>query len=92
MPVLDCYLVRLDAGQETRAFTTSAHAVCTVVEGRGTTTAGRTTIGWEPRDVFSLPHGAPIVHRADETTYLFLVTDREFYRRLDLLVETVVPT
>jgi gentisate 1,2-dioxygenase len=92
MPLLDCYLVRLDAGTETRALTTSSHAVCTVVEGRGSTRAGKTTIAWEPRDIFSLPHGTPIVHRADETSYLFLVTDRELYRRLDLLVETVDPT
>ncbi len=88
MPFLDCYLVRLDAGQSTHAFTTSAHAVCTVLEGRGSTTAGSTTIEWEPRDIFSLPHGSPIVHHSEETVYLFLVTDRELYARLDLLRET----
>ena len=88
MPYLDCYLVRLEAGQSTRAFQTSAHAVCTIVEGRGTTAAGSTTIAWEPRDVFTLPHGAPIVHTASETTHMFVVTDRELYRRLGFLSES----
>jgi gentisate 1,2-dioxygenase len=87
MPLLDCYLVRLDPGQATVPVRTSAHSVCTVVEGRGSTTAGRTAIAWEPRDIFTLPHGAPVVHTADEPAYLFVVTDREIFRRLGLLRE-----
>jgi gentisate 1,2-dioxygenase len=92
MPLLDCYLMRLDAGQSTRPFRTSAHAVCTVVEGRGTTSTGGGTIAWEQRDVFTLPSAASIVHTAHEPSYVFIATDREILNRLDLLREAVGET
>jgi gentisate 1,2-dioxygenase len=91
MPLLDCYLVRLDAGQTTRAVRTSAHAVCAVVEGRGTSSTGGGTIAWEPRDVFTLPSNASIEHHARETSYLFICTDGEILSRLGLLTEEFVP-
>ena len=47
----------------------------------------RRHIAWEKRDVFSLPHGNWITHKADETSTLFLVTDRDALHRLDLLKE-----
>jgi gentisate 1,2-dioxygenase len=90
MPLLDCYLVRLDAGQTTAPVTTNAHAVYTVVEGAGTTTAGSASLTWSRRDIFTLPPRAPVVHSADEPTYLFVVTDREILRRLGLLQESVL--
>jgi gentisate 1,2-dioxygenase len=89
MPLLDCSLVRIDAGTTTRALRTTAHAVCAVIEGRGTTSTGGGTIAWEPKDVFTLPSGASIVHHADETTYLFMVTDGEILSRLGLLTENI---
>jgi gentisate 1,2-dioxygenase len=89
MPLLDCYLVRLEPGQTTIPARTSAHSVWAVVEGTGSTTAGTGTIAWKPRDVFTLPHGAAVTHTAAETSYLFVCTDREIMRRLDLLKETV---
>jgi gentisate 1,2-dioxygenase len=87
MSLLDCTMLRLDAGTTTRPVSTSAHAVCAVVSGRGTTTIGDQRIDWEPNDVFTLPHDAPVVHHATETAHVFVVTDREIYRRLDLLTE-----
>ena len=87
MPLMDCYLVQIDKGAETIRFRTTSNAVCLVCEGRGTTKVGEDTIAWEKRDVFSLPHGNWITHKADETATLFLVTDRDALRRLDLLHE-----
>lgn len=87
MPLVDCELVRLDAGLETLPMRTNAHAVCAVVAGRGETRCGDQRLGWEPRDVFTLPAYAPLRHRASETAYLFVCSDREIYRRLDLLVD-----
>jgi gentisate 1,2-dioxygenase len=87
LPLLDCYLVRLEPGRSTRAIRTSAHAVCAVVEGRGTTTTGGGAIAWARRDIFTLPSRASIVHHADETSYLFMCTDGEILRRLGLLTE-----
>jgi gentisate 1,2-dioxygenase len=85
MPLIDCHLTQIDKGVETVRFRTTANAVCFVCEGRGTTTVGEDTIAWEPKDVFSLPHGNWITHRASETATLFMVTDRDTLRRLDLL-------
>jgi gentisate 1,2-dioxygenase len=91
IPYLDCYLMRLDAGQSTIPFRTSAHAVGAVVEGRGATTTGGGSITWEKNDIFTLPHGTNIVHTAKQTSYVFLVTDRELFSRLGMLNETFSP-
>ena len=87
MPLMDCYLVQIDKGSETIRFRTTSNAVCLVCEGRGTTRVGEDMLSWDVHDVFSLPHGNWITHRADETATLFLVTDRDALRRLDLLKE-----
>jgi len=87
MPLLDCYLVQIDSGFETLRFRTTANAVCLVCEGRGTTRVGEETVSWETHDVFSLPHGNWLTHKANETATLFVVSDRDALRRLDLLRE-----
>ena len=87
MPLMDCYLIQIDKGTETIRFRTTSNAVCLVCEGRGSTKVGEDAIAWEKRDVFSLPHGNWITHKADETATLFLVTDRDALHRLDLLQE-----
>ncbi|HVA33296.1 MAG TPA: hypothetical protein VNG31_04050, partial [Candidatus Baltobacteraceae bacterium] len=88
MSLLDCTLLEIDAGRETARFRTSSHAVCAVVEGTGRSQSGDSTIAWGPKDVFTLPSGQWITHRADARTRLFITTDREILRRLDLLEES----
>jgi len=88
MSLLDCTLLEVEAGGETAPFRTTSHAVCAVVEGAGRTQSGDTTIAWSPKDVFTLPSGQWVTHRADQRTRLFITTDREILRRLDLLEET----
>jgi gentisate 1,2-dioxygenase len=87
MPLMDCYLTQIDRGTETVRFRTTSNAVCLVCEGHGTSRVGETTVSWDAHDVFSLPHGNWITHRANETATLFVVTDRDALRRLDLLKE-----
>ena len=92
MAFLDCYLVEIDAGA-TVPFRTSAHSVVSVVEGTGVTRLGDQTIEWGPRDTFSMPHGNWISHRSNGgKARLFVVTDREVFRRLDLLTEEYAGT
>ena len=88
MSLLDCTLIEIDGGRETAPFRTSSHAVCAVVEGQGSTQSGDSTIAWGPKDVFTLPSGQWITHHAGERTRLFVTTDREILRRLDLLEES----
>jgi gentisate 1,2-dioxygenase len=87
MPLMDCHLAQIDSGGETIRFRTTANAVCLVCEGSGTTRVGDDVVNWEVHDVFSLPHGNWISHRAKETATLFVVSDRDALRRLDLLKE-----
>ena len=87
MPLMDCYLTQIDRGTETVRFRTTSNAVCLVCEGHGTSRVGEETVSWETHDVFSLPHGNWITHKANETATLFVVTDRDALRRLDLLKE-----
>ncbi len=87
MPLMDCYLIQIDKGTETVRFRTTSNAVCLVCDGSGSSTSARTRSPGRRSDVFSLPHGNWITHKANETATLFLVTDRDALRRLDLLKE-----
>ena len=87
MPLMDCYLTQIDRGTETIRFRTTSNAVCLVCEGHGTSRVGEEMVSWDTHDVFSLPHGNWITHKANETATLFVVTDRDALRRLDLLKE-----
>ncbi len=87
MPLMDCYLMQIDKGTETIRFRTTSNAVCLVCDGRGVSRVGEDTLSWDAHDVFSLPHGNWITHKANETATLFVVTDRDALRRLDLLKE-----
>lgn len=84
LAMLDCFAVELD-GDETRPFRTTSNAVCVVMEGQGSTVVGDNTVQWRERDVFSLPGGSWIRHHAAGRARLFMVTDRDVLRRLDLL-------
>jgi gentisate 1,2-dioxygenase len=88
MSLLDCSVIEIDAGRETAPFRTSSHAVVTVVEGRGSSTSDDATVAWGPKDVFTLPSGQWMTHRAEERTRLFITSDRAILRRLDLLEES----
>lgn len=88
MTLMDCYLFEIADG-ETLPLKSSASMVCAVVEGTGSTQAGDDTFEWEPKDVFSLPAGARLRHRAAGKARIFAVSDREMLRRLDLLEEEV---
>jgi gentisate 1,2-dioxygenase len=61
--------------------------VCCVVEGNGVSRIGEETQAWGPKDIFTMPHGNWIAHRSEARARLFVVTDRDVPRRLDLLKE-----
>jgi gentisate 1,2-dioxygenase len=88
MTTLDCYLTQLDASVPTRAFKTSASAVFAVAEGSGTSQIGDVRVDWKPKDVFTVPQGVWATHTADAGgARLFMVTNRDVMRRLELLRE-----
>jgi gentisate 1,2-dioxygenase len=88
MSLLDCYMARVEGGTETIPYRSTSNSVCVVVEGSGESRVGNDTFQWQPRDIFSMPHGNWISHRCVHShAILFVVTDREVLRRLDLLVD-----
>lgn len=88
MPGLDCYMLAPARGSETRPYRTNANMMCLVVAGEGVSRVGDETLQWTKNDIFSLPRGHWISHRADsEDAKLFQLTDREVLARLDYLRE-----
>jgi gentisate 1,2-dioxygenase len=88
MSLVDCYMTRVEAGAETIPYRTTSNAVGVVVEGSGSSRVGNETFAWQPKDIFSMPHGNWVSHHcASGSATLFVVTDREVLRRLDLLTE-----
>ena len=91
IPFLDCSIVQLDPGLETRPFETNASSICCIVEGTGTTELPGQSISWSPRDLLTLPPGQPIRHRSELGARLLVVSDREVFSRLGLLKERFYP-
>jgi gentisate 1,2-dioxygenase len=86
LSTIDCYLLGLAKGSETEPYRTNSNAVCVVVEGEGQSQIGDDTVKWGPKDIFTLPHGQWITHKAvSAKASLFQITDRELFRRLDFL-------
>lgn len=88
LSTLDCHLIAPGAGRDTQAYRTNSNAVCVVAQGSGATRIGDQTIEWAKHDIFSLPNGNWISHRAASSdAILFRISDREILRRLDFLRE-----
>jgi gentisate 1,2-dioxygenase len=88
MALLDAWVLEIDAGGETTPFRTSSNAVMSVVEGRGRSRIGDHALPWGPKDVFTVPAGNWVTHRGESAPCrLLVVSDREIFRRLDLLTE-----
>lgn len=88
MPGIDCYMLAPGRGCDTRPYRTNANTMCLAVEGAGVSHVGDETLRWEKNDIFSLPRGHWISHRAESAdAKLFQLTDREVLARLDYLRE-----
>ena len=91
MSLIDCFAIELADGQETGPIRSSAHAICTVVEGSGTTRiegASKQTLEWTRRDLFNVPQHSWVSYRATGgSARLFMASNREAFRRLGLLLE-----
>ena len=86
LSTIDCYLLGLSKGVETRGFRSNSNTVCVVVEGEGESQVGDDRIAWKPKDIFTLPHGQWVAHKASSAkASVFQISDRELFRRLDFL-------
>jgi len=87
MALMDHQRVQLDAGASTLPFRTNSNAICVVVEGEGVSHIGDETFAWAPKDIFTMPQGNWITHKAAILTRFFVYSDREVFARLGLLKE-----
>ena len=88
MSTIDCYLVALSPARDTAPYRVNCNSVCVVIDGKGVTCIGDNKTEWCKHDIFTLPQGNWISHRAESgNAKLFEITDREIVRRLELLRE-----
>ena len=90
MPLLDTTMLELDAGATSRPAKTNANLVVAVVEGQGQSTVGDSSFSWKERDIFTIPQHNLATHTATGgNARLFVVSDADVLRRLNVLTEEV---
>lgn len=88
MSLIDAWVVEIPAGGAMTPFRTSSNTIVSIVEGRGNSEIAGATVAWEPNDVFTVAPMAWSSHRAGAAPCrVLVVSDREVFRRLDLLTE-----
>jgi len=90
MPLLDTSMMELDAGVTSKPMKTNANLVVAVVEGHGESQVGDQRFTWKARDVFTVPQHNWASHTAvGGDARLFVVSDADVLRRLNVLTESV---
>ena len=88
MALLDAWVIDIARDAETTPFRASSNAIVSIVEGHGASRVGEETVTWESKDLFTVPAGNAVSHRSGAArSRLLVVSDREMFRRLDLLSE-----
>lgn len=88
IPLMDLHVMQVEAGASTIPFHTNSNAICVILGGHGETTCGDQKFKWGPRDIFVAPQNTWTSHRShDDASQIFVISDREVYRRLGLLKE-----
>lgn len=90
MPTIGCYIQMLRPGERTKAHRHTSSAVCHVVEGKGRSIVGDSTLSWDEKDVFCVPGWTAHEHENTSTSdpaFLFSFTDIPVMRAMDLLRE-----
>ncbi len=84
MPTIGAFLQFLpEAFTGGRSRSTDA-TVYHVIEGRGQSRIGDTTLSWQARDIFVVPSWAPVAHDAQDDAVLFSFSDRPVQKALGL--------
>jgi len=87
MSSIDCTMIDLSAEQEMPEMRSTANLLCLIVEGEGETWIGEQHFEWSRYDILTLPQHNWVRHRAHSPSRLFIVSDGEALRRLDLFQE-----
>ena len=84
MPTIGAFLQFLPGGFSGTRFRSTDATVYHVIEGRGQSRIGETTLSWQPRDIFIAPSWAPVSHHAEDDVVLFSFSDRPVQKALGL--------
>jgi gentisate 1,2-dioxygenase len=84
MPTIAAFMQYLPAGFRGEAYRGTDATIYSVVEGRGESRVGTTTLAWGPRDIFVVPSWTPVSHAAREAAVLFSFSDRAAQKALGL--------
>jgi len=84
MPTMSASLQLIPAGLETVPYRSTDGTVFLVVEGKGRSQLGETSIEWTENDVFVVPSWAPQRHTAERDAVLFSFSDRVAQEKLGL--------
>jgi gentisate 1,2-dioxygenase len=84
MPTIGAFLQFLPGGFSGSACRGTDATVYYVIEGRGRSRIGETTLTWQARDIFVVPSWAPVSHEAQEDVVLFSFSDRPVQKALGL--------
>ena len=80
MPTITIHVERLEAGQKTRRYRSTANATFCPMLGSGVSQIGGQTYAWERGDVFAAPTWNWIEHEAATDTILFTMSDEDLMR------------
>ena len=75
MPTIGLHVMRLEAGQTTRAYRTNANISFASMQGSGVTIIEGEQIHWNHGDIFVAPTWRWLEHRSNEDAQLFSMTD-----------------
>jgi gentisate 1,2-dioxygenase len=84
LATIAAFLQLLPKGFAGKAYRSTDSTIYSVVEGRGRTRIGSTTLTWGPRDIFVVPSWQPVSHEATEQAVLFSASDRAAQKALGL--------
>lgn len=76
MPTLGAFMQYLPKGFAGQRYRATDATIYAVVEGRGRSSIGETTLEWGPRDIFAIPSWASVRHVAGSDAVLFSMSDR----------------
>jgi gentisate 1,2-dioxygenase len=92
MPTIGAFIQLLPAGFRGAPYRSTDATICYVVEGRGQSQVGNTSLAWEAHDIFVVPSWNTVAHDAADDTVLFSFSDRPVQKALGLWREQEVAT
>jgi gentisate 1,2-dioxygenase len=82
MAAIGAFMQLLPAGFRGTAYRSTDSTIYNVVEGRGRTRIGDTTLDWKEHDIFVVPSWYPVIHESQTEAVLFSFSDRPAQKAL----------